>query len=113
RGLFHRAPFAALMLGVAMLSLAGIPPLPGFVAKFLIFRNVMMSGHTLVAVLGLVGSYLGIYFYLRVIQLMFMSPDASVVNTAGRHRLAFGASVACIVAALLVAVFPGWVIGRF
>ncbi len=112
RGLFHRAPFAALMLGLAMLSLAGIPPLPGFVAKFLIFRNVMTSGHTLVAVLGLVGSYLGIYFYLRVIQLMFMSPDANVAAPAGRHRLALGATVACVVAALLVAVFPGWVMGR-
>ena len=113
RGLFHRAPFAALMLGLAMLSLAGIPPLPGFIAKFLIFRNVMTSGHTLVAVLGLVGSYLGIYFYLRVIQLMFMSPDAHVVPPNGRRGLAFGASVACVAAALLVAVFPGWVIGRF
>ena len=52
-----------------MLSLAGIPPFPGFVAKFLIFKNVMAAGYTLYAVLGLVGSYLGIYFYLRVIQL--------------------------------------------
>ena len=112
RGLFHRAPFAALMLGLAMLSLAGIPPLPGFVAKFLIFRNVMTSGHTLVAVLGLVGSYLGIYFYLRVIQLMFMSPDASIADGGRSQRLAYGASVACGVAALLVAVFPGWVMGR-
>lgn len=112
RGLFHRAPFSALMLGIAMLSLAGIPPLPGFVAKFLIFRNVISGGHATVAVLGLVGSYLGIYFYLRVIQLMFMSPDA-VVAGAGKQRLAFGASVACIAAAVLVAVFPGWVIGQF
>ena len=46
KGLFHRAPFAALMLAVAMLSLAGIPPFPGFVAKFLIFKNVMAAGHT-------------------------------------------------------------------
>jgi NADH-quinone oxidoreductase subunit N len=112
RGLFHRAPFAALMLGIAMLSLAGIPPFPGFVAKFLIFRNVMSAGHTTYAVLGLVGSYLGIYFYLRVIQLMFMSPDAAVAGTGGRHRLAFGATIACLLAAMLVAVFPGWVIGR-
>jgi NADH-quinone oxidoreductase subunit N len=112
RGLFHRAPFAALMLGLAMLSLAGIPPLPGFVAKFLIFKNVMTSGHTLVAVLGLVGSYLGIYFYLRVIQLLFMSADANVASSTGRRGLAVGASVACVAAALLVAVFPGWVIGR-
>ena len=112
RGLFHRAPFAALMLGIAMLSLAGIPPFPGFVAKFLIFRNVMSAGHTTYAVLGLVGSYLGIYFYLRVIQLMFMSPDAAVASAGGRHRLAFGATIACLLAAMLVAVFPGWVIGR-
>jgi NADH-quinone oxidoreductase subunit N len=111
RGLFHRAPFAALMIGVAMLSLAGIPPLPGFVAKFLIFRNVMASGHTMIAVLGLLGSYLGIYFYLRVLQLMFMSPDAAVAGSGDRQRLALGASVACVAAAALVAVFPGWIIG--
>ncbi len=52
-----------------MLSLAGMPPFPGFVAKFLIFKNVVAAGYTTYAVLGLVGSYLGIYFYLRVIQL--------------------------------------------
>jgi hypothetical protein len=40
-----------------------------------------------------------------------MSPDAAVAPTQGRHRLAFGATVACVAAALLVAVFPGWVIG--
>ena len=63
------------MIGIAMVSLAGIPPFPGFIAKFLIFRNVIAAGYTLYAVLGLVGSYLGIYFYLRVIQFMFMSTD--------------------------------------
>jgi NADH-quinone oxidoreductase subunit N len=71
----------------------------------------MSAGHATYAVLGLVGSYLGIYFYLRVIQLMFMSADAAVAGEGGRHRLAFGATVACLLAALLVAVFPGWVIG--
>jgi len=113
KGLFHRAPFAALMIGIAMLSLAGIPPFPGFVAKFLIFRNVMAAGYTTYAVLGLVGSYLGIYFYLRVIQFMFMSPDAKVPDAGRAHRLALGASLACLAAAALVAVFPGWVIARF
>jgi NADH-quinone oxidoreductase subunit N len=113
KGLFHRAPFAALMIGIAMLSLAGIPPFPGFVAKFLIFRNVIAAGHVTYAVLGLVGSYLGIYFYLRVIQLMFMSPDASVAAEGKARRMALGASLGCLAAALLVAVFPGWVIARF
>jgi NADH-quinone oxidoreductase subunit N len=113
KGLFHRAPFSALMIGIAMLSLAGIPPLPGFVAKFLIFRNVMTAGHTAYAVLGLVGSYLGIYFYLRVIQLMFMSPDAKTADDGASRRIALGASVVCLAAALLVAVFPGSVLARF
>jgi NADH-quinone oxidoreductase subunit N len=111
KGLFHRAPFAALMIGIAMLSLAGIPPFPGFVAKFLIFKNVIAAGHTTYAVLGLVGSYLGIYFYLRVIQYMFMSPDAQVADGGPVRALAVGASMACLAAAMLVAVFPGWVIG--
>ena len=111
KGLFHRSPFAALMIGIAMLSLAGIPPFPGFVAKFLIFKNVMAAGYTTYAVLGLVGSYLGIYFYLRVIQFMFMSPDASVA-AHGPRRFAMGASLACLAAALWVSVFPGWVIAR-
>ena len=114
QGLFQRSPFAALMIGIAMLSLAGIPPFPGFIAKFLIFKNVVAAGYTTYAVLGLVGSYLGIYFYLRVIQLMFMSADAAPAGAAGvspaaTHWAAL-ASAACLAATLAVAVFPGWVL---
>ena len=71
-GLYQRHPFSAVMIAIALLSLAGIPPFPGFVAKFLIFRNVMAAGFTLYAVLGLIASYVGIYFYLRAIQYLFM-----------------------------------------
>jgi len=110
KGLFHRAPFAALMIGIAMLSLAGIPPFPGFVAKFMIFKNVIAAGYTVYAVLGLIGSYLGIYFYLRVIQYAFMSADA-VPQPSNERALALSASVLCLVPAVLVALFPGWFIG--
>ena len=113
KGLFGRSPFAALMIAAAMLSLAGIPPLPGFVAKFLIFKNVMAAGYTMYAVLGLVGSYLGIYFYLRVIQYMFMATESL---TAAQHRsrsLALSATLLCLAPAIVISVFPGWVIGRF
>jgi NADH-quinone oxidoreductase subunit N len=110
KGLFHRAPFAALMIGIAMLSLAGIPPFPGFVGKFLIFKNVVAAGHITYAVLGLVGSYLGIYFYLRVIQLMFMSPGTPVAATGKIRGMALGASVVCLAVAMGIALFPGWMI---
>ncbi len=113
RGLYQRSPAAAVMIAIAMLSLAGIPPLPGFVAKFLIFSNVVAAGHVTLAVLGLVGSFLGIYFYLRVIQLMFMSPQAAAAETGPVRGLALGACVACLALTALVAVFPGWVLARF
>ena len=113
RGLFHRDPYAAVMIGIAMLSLAGIPPFPGFVAKFLIFKNVIAAGYTMYAVLGLVGSYLGIYFYLRVIQMMFMSPEADTGTRVAHGRAALAASVLCLVPTIAIAVFPGWVFGRF
>ena len=113
KGLFHRNPFAALMIGLAMLSLAGIPPLPGFIAKFLIFKNVIAAGYVSYAVLGLVGSFLGIYFYFRVIQFMFMSPDAAAPVDGPVRRIAVTASLACLGAALVVAVFPGWVMAHW
>ncbi|MBL0173179.1 MAG: NADH-quinone oxidoreductase subunit N [Gemmatimonadaceae bacterium] len=120
KGLWHRNPFAASVIAIAMLSLAGIPPFPGFVAKFLIFKNVLAAGYTTYAVIGLIGSYLGIYFYLRVIQLMFMSADAtaatadSAVAYSDRPAGVFarGASLLCLVAMLLLAIFPGWMLER-
>ncbi len=111
KGLFRRRPYAALMIGIAMLSLAGIPPFPGFIAKFLIFRNVMAAGFTVYAVLGLVGSYLGIYFYLRVIQFMFMSADEPA-RAPGTVRIALAASVLCLVSIGIFALLPGSVLAR-
>ncbi len=109
RGLFHRQPFAAVLIAVAMFSLAGIPPFPGFVAKFLIFTNVMAAGYTAWAVLGLVGSYLGIYFYLRVVQFMFMSPQDA---PAPARAPVLVSAIVCLVPTVLVTVFPGWFLTR-
>jgi NADH-quinone oxidoreductase subunit N len=113
QGLYHRQPFAAIVIGLAMLSLAGIPPLPGFVAKFVIFREVMAAGYTMYAVLGLVGSYLGLYFYLRVIQAMFMAPSPAAAGGAPAMRTAaLGATVLCLLPALALALGPGWFLAR-
>jgi NADH-quinone oxidoreductase subunit N len=56
-------------------------------------------------VLGLVGSYLGIYFYLRVIQLMFMGSQPEGTPSAG--RIAVAAGVLCLVPTIALTVFPG------
>jgi len=113
KGLFHTHPLAALLIGMAMLSLAGIPPFPGFIGKFLIFKNVIAAGYTTYAVLGLVGSYLGIYFYLRVIQYMFMTPQAAASGHAPSRGIAMGASLLCLAGAILIALLPGVFLARF
>lgn len=110
KGLFRRQPYAALAIAVAMLSLAGLPPFPGFVGKFLIFRNVLAAGYTVYAVLGLVASFLGIYFYLRVIQYMFMSADEPTAVKGRPRRLALAASLLCLVPAIWLSIFPGWLL---
>jgi NADH-quinone oxidoreductase subunit N len=112
KGLYRRRPFAAVMIAMAMLSLAGLPPLPGFAAKFLVFRNVLEAGYTAYAVAGLVASYLGLYFYLRVIQYMFMAEHEPSAAKGTPRRYAFAASVLCLVPALLLMLFPGWLIDR-
>lgn len=112
KGLYQRKPFAAIVIALAMLSLAGLPPLPGFVAKFLIFRNVVAAGYTTYAVLGLVASYLGIYFYLRVIQYMFMGAAEPSASHGRPRRYAMLAGLLCLVPAILLALFPGWLLER-
>lgn len=112
KGLYNRQPFAAVLIAVAMLSLAGLPPFPGFAAKFLIFKNVVAAGYTTYAVLGLVGSYLGIYFYLRVIQLLFMTAGDAAPTEQRAGGMARTAGVLCLVGTLALAVLPGWVLDR-
>jgi NADH-quinone oxidoreductase subunit N len=113
RGLYHRAPLAAILIAIAMLSLAGIPPFPGFVAKFVVFRSVMDAGLFTIAVLGLVASYLGIYLYLRVIQYMFMSPLPDGLETRPASRLAMATATVLLAAMLLIGVLPGLALGWF
>ena len=111
KGLYHRQPYAAIAIAVAMLSLSGLPPFPGFIGKFLIFRNVIAAGYTTYAVLGLVASYIGIYFYLRVVQYLFMDPEEKTATRGAPDALAIGAGAACLVGGIVMAVLPGWVLG--
>jgi NADH-quinone oxidoreductase subunit N len=109
-GLFRRDPMSASLIAVAMLSLAGLPPFPGFTAKFLIFKSVIAAGYSTYAVLGLVGSFLGLYFYLRVIQRMFMLPSTAAATTTVGQGLGKAAGVLCLAATAVLMIVPGWVL---
>jgi NADH-quinone oxidoreductase subunit N len=59
-------------MALFMLSLAGFPPLAGFTGKFYIFRAAVLSGHTILAIIGVLNSLLSVVYYLRVIVAMYM-----------------------------------------
>ncbi|WP_446830589.1 NADH-quinone oxidoreductase subunit N [Candidatus Foliamicus sp.] len=74
RGLYHRHPGLALAMLLIMLSMIGIPPLAGFLAKWQILVALVDQGMTALAVLAVVFAVVAAYYYLRIVRLMFMEP---------------------------------------
>ncbi len=70
-GLARTKPAMAFLLGTILFSLAGIPPLAGFFAKYYVFLAAIQSGLYLLAVIGVVTSVIGAYYYLRIVKLMY------------------------------------------
>jgi NADH-quinone oxidoreductase subunit N len=76
RGLWKRSPFLALAMTLALLSLAGVPPLSGFFGKFLVLSSVLESGLVVLAVVGALGVAVSMYFYLLWIrEILVHDPD--------------------------------------
>lgn len=71
-GLSRRAPFLSLALLIAMLSLGGMPPLVGFVAKFYVFASAVQSGWIWLAFVGVINAIIGLYYYLTVLKVVYL-----------------------------------------
>lgn len=71
-GLSRRSPGLALAMMVALLSLAGMPPLAGFVAKVFVFMAAVNSGLIWLAVVGVLNSIIGLYYYLTVLKYIYL-----------------------------------------
>ena len=70
-GLARTQPTMAFFLAMLLFSMAGVPPLAGFFAKFYVFLAAIKAGLYLLAVLGVVTSVLGAYYYLAIVKLMY------------------------------------------
>jgi NADH-quinone oxidoreductase subunit N len=71
-GMSRRSPWLSLALMVALLSLAGMPPLGGFVVKFFVFAAAVDSGLIWLAVIGVLNSIVGLYYYLTVLKVVYL-----------------------------------------
>ncbi len=83
-GLFFKAPTEAVLMLVFLLSLAGIPPLAGFYGKYFIFLSLIQTGHYLLASVAVLYAVVGLYYYMRIANAMFMrqatEPEPVVVS---------------------------------
>ena len=66
----------AFVLAMLLFSLAGIPPLAGFFAKFYVFLAAMKAGLYALAVIGVLASVVGAYYYLRIVKIMYFDEPA-------------------------------------
>ena len=78
-GLWFKAPTEAVLMMIFLLSLAGIPPLAGFYGKYFIFLSLIETGHYALASLAVVYVAVALYYYIKVVNAMFMRPAADTV----------------------------------
>jgi len=72
-GLWHERPGLAALMAIFLLSLGGFPPMAGFIAKWYVFTAAMKAGYPILAIIGVLTSVVSVFFYLRVVVMMYMT----------------------------------------
>jgi NADH-quinone oxidoreductase subunit N len=108
-GIGRRHPAVALPFALFLLSLAGIPPTAGFFGKWFIFRAAIDGGFYWLAIIALLNSVIGAYYYLRVLVFMYMREPAAGAPVARPMRSGYVAAALIVSAVLVIAlgVTPG------
>jgi NADH-quinone oxidoreductase subunit N len=105
-GLSNRHPALAAVFAVLLLSLGGIPPTAGFVGKWYIFSAAVRSGDYPLAIIGVLTSVVSIFFYLRVIVMMYMVEPGDAPASPALSRAATFTLAATIVVTFYLGILP-------
>ena len=108
-GLSKNHPLLSLSLLIILFSLAGIPPLAGFFAKFYIFKSVLEQSMYFLAIVGLLSTVVAAFYYLRVIKIMYFDKEKEKYDTDHSFWLKFSLTVSTLLI-LTYFVFPSQLI---
>jgi NADH-quinone oxidoreductase subunit N len=106
-GLSRRSPGLALVLLVSLLSLAGMPPLAGFAAKFYVFAAAVQSGLIWLAFLGVLNAIIGLYYYLIVLKVVYLyrsDHEAEPIAVPASYAVVL---TVCVVAIIVIGSLSG------
>ena len=107
RGLAKRSPWYAFVMMVLMFSLAGLPPTAGFYAKLAVLSAAVTAGQIWLAVVAVVLSLVGAFYYLRIVKLMYFDDPKELSAVAGPSEMRALISANGL-ALLVLGVFPQW-----
>ena len=106
-GLWHERPGLAGLLTVFLLSLGGFPPTVGFIAKWYIFTAAVQEGLIALAILGVLTSVVSVFFYLRIVVMMYMTDERAPGHRPASPAVAVVGMVLALVAVFYLGVLPG------
>ncbi|MGB2166066.1 MAG: NADH-quinone oxidoreductase subunit NuoN [Candidatus Puniceispirillales bacterium] len=95
-GFSRSHPVYALAMMVLMFSMAGIPPMGGFFGKWYVFSAAIASGHVILAVIGVLASVIGAFYYIRIIKVMYVDEQIITIDNdipRSNTMIALGAAV--------------------
>jgi NADH-quinone oxidoreductase subunit N len=105
-GLWQTRPALAALMTIFLLSLGGLPPTAGFIAKWYVFNAAVSAGYAWLAILGVLTSVVAIFFYLRVIVMMYMTPVERAVEAPTVPRIAGFALAASVLIVFYLGILP-------
>jgi NADH-quinone oxidoreductase subunit N len=103
-GLGKTHPGMALALAIFMFSMAGIPPLAGFWGKFYVFMAAIEGGLVILAVIGVLTSVVGAYYYLRIVKIMYFDEPVEALDKGVGANLGVVMAVSAVIIALVTLV---------
>ena len=98
-GLWNDHPALAALMTIFLLSLGGFPPMAGFIAKWYVFSAAVKAGYTGLAIIGVLTSVVSVFFYLRIVVMMYMTSSETPARFPAIPRIA---GAALLVSAILV-----------
>jgi NADH-quinone oxidoreductase subunit N len=105
-GLWHSHPALAGLMTVSLLSLGGLPPTAGFIGKWYIFSAAVSAGYYKLAIVGVLTSVVSVFFYLRVVVMMYMADRDSAPVPATITPIGMAALSVAIVAIFYLGILP-------
>ena len=110
-GLGAKKPVLAAAMSIAMLGLAGIPPLAGFFGKYYIFTEALQNGYFYTTLIAIICSMIGVYYYFKVIVAMYGQPaQESKIETSFNYNLVLWV---CLALSLALGLYPASVVNLF